>query len=229
MDRDTVKFNFFNLENIIFQKLKIYHPECRNISMKYKPNIHSGYVSEMIFNTTWMTTPYGVNSYNNKIKKKYYIDLSFDGKDKSIYICQLYNIIKKIDNYIPYLIDNNSIDLLDRDELRDYTYVPTVKIIEDSPAIKLKIFPKTVKIFNVDTNKIDNICLDHIGEQYEVRAKIHCHSLWIMNKKYGLTWIAKELHIRKKNKKSHIHRMPLIRREDIRQLFYDERIYSKSI
>ena len=31
--------------------------------MKYKPNIHSGYVSEMIFNTTWMTTPYGVNSY----------------------------------------------------------------------------------------------------------------------------------------------------------------------
>jgi len=229
MDRDTVKFNFFSLENIKFQKLKIYHPDCRNISMKYKPNIHSGYIGEMNFNTTWMSTPYGVNSYNNKVKKKYYIDLSFSGREKSIYIKQLFNIIKKIDKYIPYLVENNQIDLLEHDELFDYTYIPTIKIIEDNPAIKLKIFPKTVKIFNVDTNKIDNISLDRIGEQYEVRAKIHCHSLWIMNKKYGLTWIAKELHIRKKSKRSYIHETPSIKREDVRRLFYDERIYSKSI
>ena len=244
MDRDTVKYNFFNLENIIFQKKKIYHPDCENISIKYKP-LNYCKPNEMNFNTSWMTSPFGVKSYNNVKKKKYYIDLSFERRHKSIYIRQLYNIINKIDNYIPYLVENNAIPLIKPNSLRDYTYVPNIKIIDDEPVIKLKIFPETVKIIKIDDdfpeelsippgfkrNRRCDVPLEYIDDEYEVRAKIHCHSLWIMNKRYGITWIAKELYIRKP---SHRTDKMFIRKNMIKQLFHEDnnigdRIYSKSI
>ena len=243
MDRDIVKFNFFNLENIIFYRKKIYHPDCENISLRYKP-LNNSKSTEMNFNTTWMKTSFGVKSYNNVKKKKFYIDLSFNGMNKSIYIKQLYNIICKIDNYIPYMIENKNIKLIKRN-LNDYTYIPNIKIIEREPAIKLKIFPETVKIILVDDLYPDDleippgfkphddkprrdIPLESIDETYEVRAKIHCHSIWIMDKKYGLTWIAKELYVRKRKNKTIDYRSKFIKR-----MFHEEnigdRIYSKSI
>ena len=246
MDKDSVKLNFFNLENIIFQKKKIYHPDCENISIKYKPLNHSK-VNEMNFNTSWMSTPFGVNSYNNIKKKKYYIDLSFNNRSKSIYVKQIYNIINKIDNYIPYLVENDEIPLIKRGALVDYTYIPIIKIIDKEPAIKLKIFPETVKIILTDTDDMSippgfqkrgsirrDIPLEDVTNDYEIRAKIHCHSLWIMNKKYGLTWIAKELHIRKR-KDVISRRISFIQRDAIKKLFHEEedlitgKIYSKSI
>lgn len=240
MDRDTVKLNFFNLENIVFQRKKVFNPHCENISIKYKPTCHSK-ANEMNFSTTWMSTPFGVNSYNNVKKKKYYIDLSFKGHEKSIYIKQLYNIVKKIDNYIPFLVQENEIPLIKAGSLKDYTYVPIIKIIDGEPAIKLKIFPETVKIIQSGGSDVPpgfaprycegcrrDIRLEQISERFDVRAKIHLHSLWIMGKKYGLTWIAKELYIREKRSYCGL---PI---KSIKHLFHEEdepgdRIYSKSI
>ena len=183
MDRDSVKLNFFNLENIVFQRKKVFNPHCENISIKYKPTCHSK-ANEMNFSTTWMSTPFGVNSYNNVKKKKYYIDLSFKGHEKSIYIKQLYNIVKKIDNYIPFLVQENEIPLIKAGSLKDYTYVPIIKIIDGEPAIKLKIFPETVKIIQSGGSDVPpgfaprycegcrrDIRLEQISERFDVRAK----------------------------------------------------------
>ena len=69
----------------------------------------------------------------------------------------------------------------------DYTYVPIIKIIDKEPAIKLKIFPETVKIIQTDSDLISvppgfqkrggirrDIPLEDVTYDYEIRAKIHC-------------------------------------------------------
>lgn len=198
---DIIGFNYFNLEKIQHNNYKYYEPDCLNVYLKYKKINNS--ISDLNFETPWLDFFCEKPVKDIIDLKKTYINLLFRNYDSNIKIIQFYNIINKIDNYIKY--KNSFLDDFTGSDVNKFLnfnlfyipslkYYPNNKIVENS-SLRLKIFPKHIKIYNIKNKKIN---LSNLSNECEVKATIQCHSIWLSKDNYGLTWIAKSLKIRQK-------------------------------
>ena len=198
---DLVKFNYFNLEKIHADNFKYYEPDCLNVYLKYKHITNT--ITDLNFETPWL------NFYSEKAikdileEKKAYLSLLFKNNRADIKITQFYNIINKIDNYIKF--KNSFLDDFNNDQVKKFKdfenfYIPSIKYypnkqsIENS-SLRLKFFPKHIKIYDTKRNKLK---LSSLNNNFEIKATIQCHSIWLSKDNYGLTWIAKSFKIKPK-------------------------------
>ena len=193
---DNVRYNYFNTELLKPVHFKYYEPNCYNIYLKYVNNKHT---HDFFIETPWMNFSIDKTIFSNESKKTY-VNLHFNN-DKNIKIIQFYNILKKIDNYTRYnngfinYFDDIDIDIKTKKfvhSLKHYTIPHTI----NNSRLKVKVTPKLTRIYNNPDNKtikdIDN-------EEYIIKATLQCHSVWISDTNYGLTWIAKSINFKKKN------------------------------
>ena len=90
------------------------------------------------------------------------------------------------------IISNKNIKLIDK--IYVWKYYPNKQSIENS-SLRLKFFPKHIKIYDTKRNKLE---LSSLNNNFEIKATIQCHSIWLSKDNYGLTWIAKSFKIKPK-------------------------------
>ena len=198
---DIVRLNYFNVEKIVSNNYKFYEPDCLNVYLRYKQINNS--ITDLLFETPWIDFFCDKSFKDSSNLKKMYINLLFKKGAKNIKILQFNNIIKKIDNYIKF--NNSFLNKFDDSTTKvfseiDNTFIPSLKyypnekFIENS-SLKVKLFPKHIKVFDEKNKKIE---LSDIDYDCEIKIKIQCHSIWISPDTYGLTWIAKTLKVKQK-------------------------------
>ena len=90
-----------------------------------------------------------------------YISLLFKNGTRNLKILQFYNIINKIDNYVKF--NNSFLNYFNDSTTKvfseiDNTFIPSLKYYPNQPviensALRLKIFPKHIKVFNEKNKK----------------------------------------------------------------------------
>ena len=198
---DIVRFNYFNVERILTNNYKFYEPDCLNVYLRYKQINNS--VTDLLFETPWIDYYSDKSFKESSDLKKIYISLLFKNGTHNLKILQFYNIINKIDNYVKF--NNSFLNHFNDSTTKvfseiDNTFIPSLKYYPNQPviensALRLKIFPKHIKVFNEKNKKIE---LSDIDYDCEIKEKLQCHSIWLSPDTYGITWIGKTLKVKPK-------------------------------
>jgi hypothetical protein len=158
-------------------------------------------LNNLLFETPWMDTPFGICQYNNdkdKQEGKYYLDLSFNGYNYDNEIRSFYRVIEGIDNFIINFIENYYSS--DKKDNYNYNYNQQLRYNKKNskypPTIKLKIFKNNTKIVDIYNQDIDNFC-QYIEANSKVQALIRCNGLWFFDNKWGLSWKVCKLSVKK--------------------------------
>ena len=203
MNNYTINYNYFNTEQIKFLEKKQYEGITK-IGLSYYHN--QAFRNYITLPTPWMFIPFGLGKYQNKNNdSKYYLDLSFSGIKKDLYLQQFHNIIEKLDKYVIYKTQTNLENLeiqhlLQKKNLsKYYTYSLRYNINKETlkketkypPTIKLKLFTSNLQIIDTDGNQLDSI--NHLKRGVFIKTDIRCNGMWVLKNKFGLTWTAKHI------------------------------------
>lgn len=175
----------------------------------------------LVVQTPFMSAPFGVSVWpsDNGGPDKYNIDASFDGKDNNDALRNFFDMLNELDQKVLQdAMENSQLWLkksYPRIDVIEELYTPTIKYAKDkntgeisnqyAPKFKMTLpfkdgrFQfKTIDDKKADIDLMDILQSDGRGKGARVRALVSCNSIWVVGKKFGLTWKVRMLEIHTK-------------------------------
>merc|ERR1712072_190425 len=204
-----IRADKFNRENVVYSDLKKTPSGGKSVF------VNNGENQGIVMQTPSMKCPFGVKSYDDE-SQKFTLELSFgqnmeDNKANKGFHDALEQFDEKlledgVDNSMSWFAKKG----VSKDVLKAL-YTPQLRLSKDRetgepdgrypPTFRLKIpyyeGKWQCKVFDENKNKIEDDLRDVLVPGCEVKALIKCGGLWFVSGKYGCTWKALQLVVKR--------------------------------
>jgi len=165
----------------------------------------------LIIQTPFMRTPFGIKTYDEE-STNFSVDLSLDDSEVCTRIKENFGkldermIADAIKNSLEWFqkkkVEKNVLNELYNKQVR-YSYDKTTGEINDkyAPTIKFKVpfydGKFTCKVYDENKELITDDLKEVLVPGCEIKALLQCGGIWFISGKYGITWRAKQLIVKR--------------------------------
>lgn len=141
-----------------------------------------------------MYMPFGVSSFTPEVgPTKWNIDFSMKGHDEEgNYVKKFHDFLKNIEkSVIEHVLENSNAVFgrtISRYELEGIFNSNIKESTNREPKFRVKFDPKTVPVFDMNSERINDDIKTGSFSRQSGTAMVELHSVYFMNKMFGLTW-----------------------------------------
>ena len=208
MAESIIKAQNFEPENVVYSDLKKTPSGGKQVHVNY------GETQGLVMQTPSMRCPFGIKSYDDE-SVKYTLELSFGNFSEGDQLEAYHNAMEEFDDKLLEDGVSNSMSWFGKKgvskEVLKALYTPQLRVSKDKetgepdgkypPTVRIKIpyyeGKWQCKVFDENKNRIEGDLKDVLVPGCEVKALLKCGGLWFISGKYGCTWKAIQLVVKK--------------------------------